>query len=674
MDTAGLGAGSRRTTRRPARRVGVVVAAIAAGLAIVPAAGAFDAVVGEIHVTQGVQTAAAGAPEATANEVPLIANRSTAVRVAIPVSGGTGVITGRLRVFVGANEVTPAGGVAPVNTPFTPPASPDLGSDDGALLFELPAPSGIAPPTGALVSNAVRVRVEIEGQADENPANNTGEVTGLRVERRVAPEILWLPVTYTPASSEGPDLQRIAEGVGDAGIVAALPIDDSCRECVYRRLPGVLTHDVDANGDGKLSLNNYGPPLYRPEYYTLGEELIARRAMLRFPGNRGPSDSTYLFGWVRDGALAGHAGAAWYPPTRVGYAHDRQGPSAGTFTTAFQNAALHEMAHMLGVTHNPVGRFLAPTLGFDVGGRLIGNPDGNGAAGRVRPGSTPEIMNEAGNGLWPDAQNYSTARLELPLGASATCPRVPVPTLSIVGTTSQIPAAELLAAPAPAGFRVNAGHAYIETMVLCERGPAGPLRTPLIAHLVLQRAGARGSEGLRVVRVPIESRLVPNGHSRPRGAAHDHRELVGPFHLAVRLGSSTIRELRITDSRRSRTFVRLTPSRHPPEIAITSPRPGARLGRRTVIRWRTSDRDTARARLAHRVAYSADNGRTWIPVAARLDGRRDRLVLDARAFPASRRPTVLLRVDVSDGLNSSSATVRGLVNAIGLGQAPSVRR
>jgi hypothetical protein len=82
-----------------------------------------------------------------------------------------------------------------------------------------------------------------------------------------------------------------------------------------------------------------------------------------------------------------------------------------------------------------------------------------------------------------------------------------------------------------------------------------------------------------------------------------------------------------------------------------------------VVRWRASDGDTPRADLRFQVAYSTNNGRSFVPVGVDIAGSG--FAFDARQVRRT-RGTGLIRVFVSDGLNTSFADVTGLRNAVGL--------
>jgi hypothetical protein len=100
-----------------------------------------------------------------------------------------------------------------------------------------------------------------------------------------------------------------------------------------------------------------------------------------------------------------------------------------------------------------------------------------------------------------------------------------------------------------------------------------------------------------------------------------------------------------------------------PRIAIVTPKAKTKLGKRVVLRWRASDGDTDRADLRFQVAYSTNNGGSFVPVGVGIAGSS--FAFDARQVRRA-RGTGLIRVFVSDGLNTSFADVRGLTNTVGL--------
>jgi hypothetical protein len=94
-----------------------------------------------------------------------------------------------------------------------------------------------------------------------------------------------------------------------------------------------------------------------------------------------------------------------------------------------------------------------------------------------------------------------------------------------------------------------------------------------------------------------------------------------------------------------------TRSASAPTVALTTLRGGARVGPKTRLRvaWRMADADGDPLRV--RIDYSADNGRTWTPVAS--PGTEPSWRLSAGTLTTSARG--LLRVIVSDGLRQSIA-------------------
>src|SRR5439155_9173781 len=133
---------------RRVRRLSTLALVIA--LAATPVACGPDVTVANIEVTQAIQS--------QTNTIQLVAQRSTAVRATIGVTGSSGAVggvAGRLHVFSNGAEITPQAGVAAINSPFTAPLAPLRANENDTLNFELPAPTGIT------ASNNVTFRVDV---------------------------------------------------------------------------------------------------------------------------------------------------------------------------------------------------------------------------------------------------------------------------------------------------------------------------------------------------------------------------------------------------------------------------------------------------------------------------------------------------------------------------------
>jgi hypothetical protein len=95
----------------------------------------------------------------------------------------------------------------------------------------------------------------------------------------------------------------------------------------------------------------------------------------------------------------------------------------------------------------------------------------------------------------------------------------------------------------------------------------------------------------------------------------------------------------------------------PPTIEINFPRQGMKLGKVAKVRWEVEDGGTPRKDLLFQVAFSPDNGASFVPVG--VDQTGNELIFDGTQIPPS-RGTGLIRVFVSDGLNTRFADVAGL--------------
>ena len=97
-----------------------------------------------------------------------------------------------------------------------------------------------------------------------------------------------------------------------------------------------------------------------------------------------------------------------------------------------------------------------------------------------------------------------------------------------------------------------------------------------------------------------------------------------------------------------------------PEVEIVAPKPGATLGRKTTLRWQVADPDSPGSAMMYHVAYSPDGGRSFYPVDVNL--RATSVTFDATNLPRSEGGRGLLRVFVSDGLNSGFTDLSRLNN------------
>lgn len=92
----------------------------------------------------------------------------------------------------------------------------------------------------------------------------------------------------------------------------------------------------------------------------------------------------------------------------------------------------------------------------------------------------------------------------------------------------------------------------------------------------------------------------------------------------------------------------------------SSPDAGAELGEVVEVAWEAFDPDTPAELLLYQVAYSPDGGDSWVPIAVDIPGTVTAITFDATTIRSTDGASGLLRVFVSDGLNTAFADVRGL--------------
>jgi hypothetical protein len=340
--------------------------------------GGCDLTVTNLEVTQTIQT--------TTNTIQLVARRSTAVRATIGVAGVSGPVagvTGRLHVFVGSAEVTPAGGIAPINAPFTAPLTPQRANGNDTLNFELAAPTAIT------ASSNVTFRVDITPMSDETNTSNNSLTTGsLSVVNRTTPSLFYTSINYTPSGLGLPNATLIAPGAGDLFVRGILPVNDGDPNLYRQGLFPTLTYTEDANGDGILdALGSDGNDLI---------SLLASCRQLIVNNGLGANNNTFLFGWLAGNPIDGNGLGQVSGFNAFG----------NTEVVRGQRSYAHELTHNFGLNHN--NRNL-DQVGWDVGARLNNNWAGNNVTGRVKPTTLFDIQT-AGlltNQAWVDTTTYN---------------------------------------------------------------------------------------------------------------------------------------------------------------------------------------------------------------------------------------------------------------------------
>ena len=558
-----------------------------------------------IEVTQGVQT--------STNTVQLVAQRSTAVRVTLATAVSVGVpgVIGLLRVFVNGVEITTAPGLSSNN--LTAPPAPQRGNEAHTLNFELPAPSGIP------ASSDVDFTVEVF--APGNVPKATGAVNNLSFVARTAPALFFTRVDYTPAAVGGqpnlPDLALIKSGVGDMFVRGMFPINDGDAN-LYREgqfPPLVFAGDTNASS----TIDGF-------EGFALMSQLGSQRTLIVNSG-LGATGNTFLYGWLAGNPIAGNGMALTPGFTAFG----------NTQLNKYQRTFAHELGHNLGFAHTTTT--LSPDYGWDVGGRLYGNPSKNDVitgTGRAKANSLFDIMvgGQATPNAWVTAATYNSLLSNPILQDTRQAPRV--------------------TANDPASF---------PTRVLVVQGVVNPQGTaltnlePAFRFPYGSQPSSSNAAGLYTLRVTDTAGVVTSVRFAARTAGDaESDELNGFFEASVAVAvDREVASLSITDL--TGTVLGGFQASVAPTLSLTAP--PAQLGAQTTVAWTLSDADTSRGKLQLQVAYSPDNGANWVPVAVDVAGTQNSVTFDSRQIKKS-AGTGVIRVFVSDGVNTVYQQVAGL--------------
>jgi len=581
-----------------------------AGLAVAaPTASAYDISVANIEVTQAIQT-----PD---NAIPLIARRSTAVRVTVGVagSGGTSVpVSGRLHVFEGGVELTPPDGQAPDQLNFFAKPAPDRAQDGDTLNFTLPAPTRLHAGTTLAQPNAsATFRVDLGAPDDANSANNSATTRPLTILPAPKLTIYHTRVDYQPSGLGFPDATLGQSNAGELFVKAIMPVDDSDPD-LYEELPGnEISFEGGANGGARISPAS-GTSSDDPDAADLLDVISQRRELLVTNGVAvGPQ--TLVYGWL------------------AGNPCDCNGMTSGLGGYGFSNSDItrgqrtlaHEVGHaLLGGAHN--SRTL-DQVGWDVLGRLVGTWQGNGVRSRAKPTTLNDIMVPAklSSEAWIDTQQYKALISRLITTPRARTIATLVRQTVIRGTIL----VRRIGPPTP----LSIGYAYTYPWrVPATRSLSGLAST----RLQLTLKTFRGT----TLKKTFQQQSVGDQTSEPR---------VQPFSVPVTVPAG-VKSIGVRPLGASRDVIVRTFSRATPVVRIVSPQRGATLSGRMRMRWAASDADTPARSLRYQVAFSNDDGRSFVPVD--VDIRGTSLLFDAGSLPSTRGKGVL-RIFASDGINSS---------------------
>lgn len=559
-----------------------------------------DLAVEEMEISQGILN--------PSHELPLIANRSTLVRVTI-VSSGTDEpvagVSGRLNAFVNGAAVTPPGGLEPVNDPFT--VSPDGGgalSENSTLNFEMIAPTGIS------TSDDVDFVFEMDHvPGDTDPHNDDFTVSNLEFVSPSPIHIYHVKVRYWPAVQSLFPHELIAQNVGPDFIRATYPINDGAPGLYIDSEIPTINYANSCKGDDMIGKCGGGGPVCSPcEIEGLFLVLETCRQLIVNDG-MGAQNNTFLYGWLGGNPIEGNGYASTEDGGKVAFGN--------TSSPRFHKTFAHEIGHLiLGRDHTMA---LTEKQGWDIGSRIDNPNDLFPSTTRLRPAGLHGLMGTAiTSETWILESEYLALFNALPALSDGV---VAANSLSISGSFN------------PEGTQLQLDPVF--------RYPWPSQGSPVVkrsdARYVLIMTDEKGERTRRYFSAPMSTE-----DGRPS-------EYSGSFSLNVPPPRSPLVAIEVKDLSENTIFASVRKSK-PPRVAIASV-PGKKS---EYLKWRIYDEDTDRAAMMSHVVYSVDDGRSFRPLGVRIT--QDFIRVDEAVRNKGR--SVMYRVFVSDGFTTAFADAR----------------
>jgi hypothetical protein len=372
---------------------------------------------------------------------------------------------------------------------------------------------------------------------------------------------------------------------------------------------------------------------------------LEKQRQLIVSNNAGASDRVFLYGWIAGNPIDGNG------------AHGARVAFGNTQDDRYQRTFAHELVHAFGRHHNDVEGINdgLDEVGWDVGARLVGNPAGNNETTRAKPITVPlsgpdfDVMTagKLTNEAWINTVNYNYLLDHCTLvGFCPSFELSPQKKVAIVSGSFDADAAKPVTLDPVFRFPWKSQ-------------PSQNLEGRFVAELT-------DTKGVTTTR---RFDLLTGRDS------NDDQKVGGAFSVMVPVDpNAEIADLQIKSVNRTVRFAEMKRSK-PPRIRINSPGPGAVLGRderarherrrddregeTTEVRWTIDDPDTPDNLVRVEVAYSYDEGRSWVPIGVDIPGTDRALTFDSSEAPDSDGEGVV-RVFVSDGLNTAYDDVTGL--------------